>query len=686
MTVTDLALQLRHYSANVRRDAVGGIKEILTLHPSLLLSSAAQLVPELSRCIGDDDAAVRKQLHSLFAWMLPQVPAQLLGPFHNTLLLFTTSALSHIYPEVRLDAIRVLDVCLEILPQVATSGWENAVFKMASAVASASSAKPSTNAAGPSSASHQLHGERIMNCYLNLLGITQRSSTAASTTATELAPGAKLLIIKSLRTFLGHALPSTNGRDRDDASEQGCPTWFFRSAFSSFAEFEYFQKLLGRHTTRIQSRSVSISLPNNNGTERASSAPEASYSDWASHDSGSASLMDMDATVGNAIHSADLHASLQAAVASPSPAIAGSGASSSDRQAQSAALALYVLLDPVLLASFLDTAPSAFQPNLDLSQQLRGQNAGMSIPLQLVSEILALILALWRGSPSPSTQTRTSLANMLGHVSVYFPFSHHTGSSGLSAKAKTAIVHMDLAYAELAALLALNNAKPTKTKSKFNIEAQVDSVSSFIAELLSVPVTESGTVSLGSVEHSAASILDPDTFRALLPTLWFLLGTEHETLLDSLLATYHAHAPQHRVKPVLFEFLARAFLLSKLRAHTPFSPEESDRILGSLLSSLPRCLFDATKSNAFLFAGLQQEFLHFLLLLPSHPTTLSYDRLGPFYWVKIPAKEISRPGPFIKLPPSLRKLALDNTTLLQGFDTKLDKAMSNARKSAFTTA
>ncbi|SJX64485.1 related to IPI1-essential component of the Rix1 complex [Sporisorium reilianum f. sp. reilianum] len=687
LTIAELALQLRHYSAGVRRDAVGGIKEILTLHPSLMLTDAASLIPELSRCIGDDDASIRKQLHALLAWMLPEIPAQLLGPYHNTLLLFTTSALSHIYPEVRLGAVRILDVCLNVLPDVATRGWEAAVHKMANAVSTASSASAPSNAAGPSSAAHQPHGERIMNCYLNLLGITQRSSAAASITATDLAPAAKLLILKSLRAFLNHALPSTSETGADAGNGQGCPTWFFRSAFASSAEFEYFQRILSRRSSSAQSRCVSItrSMQGDPQGDSVSHGVQASYADWPSADVGASSLMDLDSTAGKALNSVDLFDSLQAAIAlhsSPS-----SSATSSGKRTQSAALSLYALLDRVLLASFLDTAPAAFQPDLDLSQQSRGQNVGLSTPAQLVFEIISLILALWRGSSSPNTQARTSLANTLGHFSVYFPFSHHTGSSGLSAKAKSAVVQMDLAYAELAALLALNNAKPQKVKSKFNVEVQIASVSSFIAELLSTPVTETGTISLGSVSASAASVLDPDTFRALLPTLWFLLGTEHETLLDSLLATYHAQGSQNKVKPVLFEFLARAFLLSKMRAKTPFSTAESERVLESLLSTLPRCLWEASSSTSgHAFAGVQLEFLHFLLLLPSPPEALAYDKLGPFYWIRHPTKKVSGPGPFNRLPRALRKLALDIISLLEKQDDKLDKTMSQALHFAQTSA
>lgn len=606
---------------------------------------------------------------------------QLLGPYHNTLLLFTTSALSHIYPEIRLDAIRVLDVCLDVLPQVAIAGWENAVFKMANAVSSASSSSSTSSAAGPSSASHQPHGERIMNCYLNLLGITQRSSAAASITATDLAPGAQLMILKSLRTFLLHALPSSSGDELDEGNDQSCPTWFFRSAFASSAEFEYFQRLLGRHMNLTQSHRVSVLASHKHNSQSTTHAVGSDFSIWLDTDWAASSLMDLESTPGNSLNHNDLFESLQSSLLSPPQTGAQSSTTRSGKPSQSAALALYGLLDPVLLASFLDTAPSAFQPDLDLSQQLRGQNLGLSTPSQLVFEIITLSLALWRGSSCPSTQARTSLANMLGHVSIYFPFSQHTGSSGLSARAKSLVVQMDLAYAELAALLALHNAKSNRVKSKFNVEAQIASVSAFIAELLSVPVTESGTVALESSGGAAASVLDPETFRALLPTLWFLLGTDHVTLLDSLLATYHAHAKQHRVKAVLFEFLARAYLLSKLRAQTPFPAAESERILDSLLSTLPRNLWEAASSTSgHAFAGLQLELLHFLLLLPEPPTSLAYDKLGPFYWIRHPTKKVSGPGPFNKLPLPLRKLALDNATLLQSHDSKLDKAMSSARQ------
>lgn len=46
--------------------------------------------------------------------LIPHVPL---------LILFTTSAQTHIYPEIRIDAVRFLDLFLEIVPESVVDGW-----------------------------------------------------------------------------------------------------------------------------------------------------------------------------------------------------------------------------------------------------------------------------------------------------------------------------------------------------------------------------------------------------------------------------------------------------------------------------------------------------------------------------------------------------------------------------------
>ena len=46
-------------------------------------------------------------------------------PHAQLLLLYTTSAQTHIFPEIRVDAIRFLDLCLEVIPEVVVEGWSS---------------------------------------------------------------------------------------------------------------------------------------------------------------------------------------------------------------------------------------------------------------------------------------------------------------------------------------------------------------------------------------------------------------------------------------------------------------------------------------------------------------------------------------------------------------------------------
>ena len=44
-------------------------------------------------------------------------------PHSSLLILFTTSAQTHIFPEIRIDAIRFLDLFLDVVPDAVISSW-----------------------------------------------------------------------------------------------------------------------------------------------------------------------------------------------------------------------------------------------------------------------------------------------------------------------------------------------------------------------------------------------------------------------------------------------------------------------------------------------------------------------------------------------------------------------------------
>ena len=72
-----------------------------------------------------------------------------LVPHAPTLLLFTASAQSHIFLEIRLDAIRLLDLLLELIPEQVVAGFWG-------------------NGTGGSRAGH---GRKLLDGYLSLLNV-----------------------------------------------------------------------------------------------------------------------------------------------------------------------------------------------------------------------------------------------------------------------------------------------------------------------------------------------------------------------------------------------------------------------------------------------------------------------------------------------------------------------------------
>ena len=59
LTLGELVGQLKHYSADVRHDAVRGLLELVTRHPEVLAPRAAELLDAALPALTDGDRAVR---------------------------------------------------------------------------------------------------------------------------------------------------------------------------------------------------------------------------------------------------------------------------------------------------------------------------------------------------------------------------------------------------------------------------------------------------------------------------------------------------------------------------------------------------------------------------------------------------------------------------------------------------
>ncbi|KAI8826539.1 uncharacterized protein EV422DRAFT_530 [Fimicolochytrium jonesii] len=117
-SLKDLLAQLRHYSAQARKEALVGLRELQHRHPIPLRSHLSALFTSLAPLLVDDEPQVRKLLLSFFDDLAQRVTAEHVRPFMGLTMAYTCSAMTHIGEEVRLDGLRALDVWIRRWPGI----------------------------------------------------------------------------------------------------------------------------------------------------------------------------------------------------------------------------------------------------------------------------------------------------------------------------------------------------------------------------------------------------------------------------------------------------------------------------------------------------------------------------------------------------------------------------------------
>lgn len=119
MHVQELVNQLSHHNTHTRRDALSGLEQLITAHPTEATRHAALLLEALATRISDGEQPVRTALLSLFRTAaLPAVGPVVLSPFLPMLMAHLSAALTHLSADVRLDALAVLETITEAAPQL----------------------------------------------------------------------------------------------------------------------------------------------------------------------------------------------------------------------------------------------------------------------------------------------------------------------------------------------------------------------------------------------------------------------------------------------------------------------------------------------------------------------------------------------------------------------------------------
>ncbi|TCD61311.1 hypothetical protein EIP91_008639 [Steccherinum ochraceum] len=652
LTFEDLISQLKHYNPTTRKDAIAGLRELFSDHPSLALLNLTTVVNRCVRIIADEDASVRKALLAFFDWFIPLDDLQ---PHASVVLLFITSALTHIFPEIRVDAVRFLDIFLEHIPEVVVDSWS----------------------------SGSTHGRRILEGYLGLLnagtafGGEGDPMKATSTASVVLSPKSKLVVLSSLSTFLREAttfrddMPSTS-RSPSLAS----PTWFLASAFSSAAALQTFNSLVFPDTSHPAVKIEVDSNHNHDGDFAASFGfVRTSIVDgWSLAD-----LSDLD--------------------------LGRDQAGSSKLSIEDTYMShLGATLQATLLSTFLDCAPAAFSPAGNPPEtELQTALVVVEIARSLYGKLLqASRPRAFRchAADGVKDQSTENIAAILGYMSPYFPFT--LGGLGVAKrdiKVESAFETLNLVYCELTALLVLSSQssppsmqrRPATLRSTAKRPAlaqtggtplQVEHVKAYVTQLLR------GELARGAnTQTTLPRAISHTSYRALLPTLWSLISTplgdqgQHpDELLIALLEHALKASSSAAAKKDTVEFVGMLALLCTdpqyRGAFTLGRHPEEDLKFREWLLHLPKTLWELGANNLPLTETILRLLLRLTqrksILLDPPTSSAVRARLVPYFTVAH-ATRGKLPGPFAKLPPPAlsrspaRRLALDVAATLLRF-------------------
>ncbi|KIM34209.1 hypothetical protein M408DRAFT_60449 [Serendipita vermifera MAFF 305830] len=643
--LSELISLTRHYSANSRKDALSGLRELFSSHTELALTSASIVIPACCKMIADEDASVRKALADFLDWYLHALPRASISPYAPTLLLFTTSAQSHIFPEIRVDAIHILNVLLDVVPAEVTSKGTSG------------------------------HGSRVLQGYCNLLvgGSSKNETDAVNISATTLSTQSKQLVISSLERFLD---VSTQFKGSEDEF------WYLKQSFTSSHAHQAFIGLLKQPTV---------------GQEM-----EECYSNQSSSiNQGRCFAVEQDHKVltidpWQEVEMWDAFEGCFASASRVSSVLEESYAEKAEK-----------LLCKYLIEVWLDNVPNAFlnleNPNSKFAE-LRLVHAVAKLAQTIYHSILQ---APSEDNTSPG-EAVLHLDALLSYMSIYLPLARNTPTK-VEFQAEDLIRQMDLIFCETFSLVLLHKSSSQadstsmqKSRPKLHsmVNTHMSKVSLWIEDILRLNPT---------ANHPMGQSLSESTARAICPVIWAIISYPNlnqdgylvqtrllETLADQIRSGKLADKP----KAVLIQFIITLNLLQRepeytgifrIQAVVPASASlvklsqatrSKTKLIEETILQLPKILWELGTSNP----GISQ-FMLFLLLRcvqrvamdwePSTTTQIT-QRFSPFFAVEHPNLGTLY-GPFNKFPSTTQgiacqKLALDLAYSLSLFlKSRLDK-------------
>ena len=453
--------------------------------------------------------------------------------------------MSHIYPEIRMDAVRALNIMLDTFPESIALSWS-----------------------GELSASRQANNEddlptKVLECYLSLLHI--RSGITTNGLRTDMSPTvrffhstcslciiadlycsaqAKALVLSSLATFLRLSTAPegpTAAATRQDRALPDIPTWFMAPVFPTQRAYQSFVEQVA---STSGARFSSLRTPNDQSCLIASEG----------------------------LLRQERHLALSS-ISDIFTDITSIGLDSSNPQdLPSTPEQLLKTLLPILISAFLDSGPTAFSPEASAAPST---STALEAATNTVIAVAEISRDLWRSvllrnmhvmGSNQHAEIVSGLEKLVAHMAVYFPFGNDEllkRSSSDSSKLQS----LNITFCELVALVGLGSQHQNNQqqaggkvrKSRSKVDSAKASMSNYVESLLSSAKSSSIL--------SSSTTVTPHMYSQLLPTIWSLLGAsenskEESNILETLVHHFLALAPISGVKKLAFKFIMRLLMVS----------------------------------------------------------------------------------------------------------------------------
>ncbi|GAA6007619.1 hypothetical protein JCM10207_006411 [Rhodosporidiobolus poonsookiae] len=684
LTLPELLVQCRHYSVPVKREALSEISQLLTTHPYLLTQHLLPLTTTLAHLVPDASASVRQSTRDLLRLVAGGLAPSTMASISPGVVLFTLSALSALDDPVRIDALKVLDLLLEVIPGEITRGWDGTADVAAADLLAKDDEDKGT-------------GRKVVEALLGMLKVRsaglQQAHGAFTTGAagSDLSPSARLAVLTTLASFLRASLAHSS------SSTSSTAPWYLSTSFSTRRAYASF--LASFSSSSSPTRSVTPT----GAVGTALSAP----------------LEPFALALFPAGESADLALSSFGLFTPPSSPGAPSTSSSSSTSA--APPTLLSLLHPTLLSSFLDAAPTAFAPSaadalaLSSSSGAGGAGSATAAALETVEAVFAVARELFHralsgqgaggeakqegaesgaSEPADRRNARKALLALLSHAAPYFPFgsslpspsSSSSSAAGQAADARA--LSLNLQFAELSSLLVLAEAdagerraeKKGKGKAGEREREKRERVEEVVGGRVMEWVVAALKGELTTPTHPLGLPLPASAYAALEPTLWALLNqpdaARAKEVWDAVLvhSSKSAGAGGAETRRRAWEFAARAVLIQSDPAYVnrfdlvtlgavPRSSQSqsqggdlaADAPLARWIAAMPKWLWELGAKDA----ETSELVLSFLLklaqqglskgVLPRSALSPLLTLLPPFFHLQHPTRG-ALPGPFCRLP------------------------------------